>query len=186
SEAGPILGLVEEFRPREVRIFLPTDDSGAACCDPGLAAAIAGIDGARVQWGELPASLLSGGSDRASRRMVHAKVYRFFRRDPPAEIVFVGSVHLPHAAHGAGNLESGFLVDGAPPRAPQWWLTVRSPPERFVDGVGEREAVSLLTALALRYDWVTGQGDVFWDSEEPRVPLQVAAQNVLQFEVEIS
>ena len=72
---GPLKTILERFGPREVRILLPRDVSGAAQCPRPVYEAMKSLPG--VKWGRLPAvgTRMVGNQQW---RFVHAKVYRFF------------------------------------------------------------------------------------------------------------
>ena len=120
--SAPLNDLINEFRPREVRVFLPRAHTGEALCSPEVYESVRCLP--NVSWGRMPHELLRGGSgENARQRMVHAKVYRFFAPQPKSEVLFIGSVNLTTPAHRpGGNLETGFLVELSPARRPDWWL----------------------------------------------------------------
>jgi hypothetical protein len=90
SECEPLKELIERFRPREVRVFLPRGSAGEALCGQTFFESIQALRG--VSWGHLSGDWLRfGRSEDAGARFVHAKVYRFFTQKPKREICFVGS-----------------------------------------------------------------------------------------------
>jgi hypothetical protein len=172
----PLLELIDRFRPPEVRLLLPRDESGGALCDKRFFDFVRAMPG--VEWGRLPEGLLRRGKrDEASLRSVHAKVYRFFTTHPRRELLFVGSPNLTSAAFfNGGNFETGFLVQLEPPRKPEWWLGVDGSrprqymPQEVEDGEAAAEGG---TRLSLRYWWDTGKAEAFWDAGEASPSLRV-------------
>ena len=157
--AGPLPALQDAVRPRETRVYLPTEPNGAAEVSEGTYAAIAEVG----TWACLPSDVTgrgkSGEAQGVQPRHVHAKVYRLWRKGGP-DLLVVGSPNLSTPGHSratAGNLEAAFLVDVTDAGYPQrWWLEpVDQAPERFTgttpaeeDGL---EGVGL--NLSLQYDW---------------------------------
>ena len=160
---GPLRDLIDAFRPREVRVFLPLEPDGATSVTEATYEAIAALDGAR--WARLPREVTNRGRDERSERLaprrVHAKVYRLWKRGGP-DFLLVGSPNLTSAGHSqveAGNLEAAFLVEitdlGYRRR---WWLEpLEQETDRFapttpteVDGLDE---VGL--DLSFQFDWGT-------------------------------
>ena len=158
---GPLRDLIDALRPREVRVFLPSEPDGALLVTKATYEAIADLD--NTQWARLPGEVTNRGRDEKSERLaprrVHAKVYRLWKRGGP-DLLLVGSPNLTNAGHSpatAGNLEAAFFVDitniGHHRR---WWLEpVEQGAERFapttpdeVDGLDE---VGL--DLSLQFDW---------------------------------
>ena len=180
DSSKPLQDLIEEFDPKEVRVLVPEVD-GVATCSPEIAKAIAAMP--RVQWGELPMDLLRRGrSADAGTRRVHAKVYRFFRKSPMRELLFVGSANLTSQAfQNGGNWETGLLVDVQPKRAPDFWLQVRSkPPTQFQPASEAGEAATNQgSPLQLRYHWDRGLAEAFWDSKQKGGALTVLAAGVV-------
>lgn len=176
---APLLGLVERFRPREVRVHLPESPNGEVACRAELYRAVRDMEG--VSWGRLPKDFLRlGQSEDAGLRSVHAKVYRFFTQNPKSEIYFVGSANLTRAAHqSGGNLETGFLVEVTPVRRPEFWLTpvARDPSDFRVQKEGDA-AASGGTRLNIRYYWDKELAEGYWDGSTPSPVLQLAARGV--------
>ena len=160
---GPLRDLIDALRPREVRVFLPSEPDGALCVTSATYEAIAALD--ETRWSRLPGEVTRRGRDDTSERLaprrVHAKVYRVWKRGGP-DLLLVGSPNLTSAGHSqavAGNLEAAFIVEishmGYHRR---WWLEpLEHGAERFapttpteVDGLDE---VGL--DLSLQFDWGT-------------------------------
>lgn len=178
ERSQPLEDLIAAFRPREVRVFLPRNDSGEALCDADIYAWVRSQPG--VSWAHLPKELLRKSNRKDVRdRVVHAKVYRFFTPHPKRELLFIGSVNLTRAAHQAGgNLETGFLVQVDPPRRPDWLLTPdeRRPKSYAPRSEDEGAAASGGTRLSLVFNWNKRTAEAFWDDSQPSPALSVAAQ----------
>lgn len=174
--AKPLQSLIEQFKPRSTRVYLPTDDGGAAKVSADAYAAIAALDG--VEWASLPASLLrTGKAVDAKVRTVHAKVYRFYSSAPKREILFIGSPNLTTAAHsGSANVECGVLVEIATARRPEPWLTPLTKAVRaFTAPTDDDSASSSSSPLALDFDWSTGLAHAYWDARAASSELTLRA-----------
>ncbi|APV51640.1 hypothetical protein BWI17_19250 [Betaproteobacteria bacterium GR16-43] len=173
--------LVDRFAPREVRVFLPRNDSGENLCRDDFHASVSEI--ANVYWSVLPADALSmGGGERTKKRFVHAKVYRFFSRNPSREIVFVGSANLTTPAHERGNIECGLLIEVEAPKRPDFWLTRDSAARNaFAQSIedGLEADLDAYCPLDVRFDWRSRKGELYWDSRLPSPPLKLQANGVL-------
>lgn len=178
AESKPLWDLIDRFKPREVRIFLPRGRKGEALCGKELYEWVRSLP--NVGWGQLPKAMLRlGKAEDAGTRTVHAKVYRFFSLQPKRELLFVGSVNLTNAAHSnGGNVETGFLVEVATPRRPEFWMDPeeRRPLEFKFAGEDEGTATSGGTRLRLRYHWDTGAAYAYWDDPKVSPALRVEAQ----------
>jgi hypothetical protein len=179
AESQPLADLIDAFRPREVRVFLPRSDNGDAECEPALYEWVRRQPG--VSWAHLPKDLLHRGkSDAARQRTVHAKVYRFFRPQPKRELLFIGSVNLTRAAHQrGGNVETGFLVEVDPPRRPDWWLVPdeRRPKSYAPRSEDEGTSSSGGTRLSIVFRWNSRTAEAYWDDPQPSPALSVATQH---------
>ena len=157
--AGPLPELQDAVRPRETRVYLPTEPDGAAEVSKRTYEEIAEV----ATWARLPSDVTgrgkSGESQGVQPRRVHAKVYRLWRKGGP-DLLVVGSPNLSTPGHSratAGNLEAAFLVDVTDAGYPQrWWLEpVDQGAERFTDTTPAEEdgleGVGL--DLSLQYDW---------------------------------
>jgi hypothetical protein len=187
DDAQPLADLIELCRPREVRVFLPRGPDGKALCRGRFYEAVRRLG--CVHWGKLPADLLEAGAGAAAPRRVHAKVYRFFCASPRYEALFVGSVNLTTAGHGKrGNFETAFLIETAPSRAPDWWLSVDATrPAAFEDeeqAGDDAQAQGPGVALTLRYCWASGAASALWDSAGESPVLGVSAQGSRLFSLE--
>jgi hypothetical protein len=178
SKAEPLLEIIQQFQPKETRVFLPRDTDRAAKVPIELYQEICNMPG--VQWGKLPADLLQRGTGKnVVSRNVHAKIYRFFRSKPRYEALLVGSVNLTRAAHqGSANMESAILIERDLSSAPDWWLAKDgSRPEAFeIEAPSEEGDKSNLQALIVRYNWETATGDVLWNTTKPSPAMRIDAQ----------
>ncbi|MCE3222825.1 MAG: hypothetical protein K0S58_1005 [Nitrospira sp.] len=183
----PLDDLISQFKPREVRVFLPRAHTGEALCSQQIYEWVRRLPD--VTWARLPHELLRGGkSEDVRQRTVHAKVYRFFTAQPKREILFVGSVNLTSPAHRpGGNLETGVLVELSPPRRPDWWLMADSSRPREYKPCLENEGntVSGGTKLSVRFWWNTMAAEVYWDDSSLSPKLSVTAQGVEVFETDV-
>lgn len=182
----PLEELINQFGPREVRVFLPRAHTGEAMCSREMYEWVR--DRSNVTWARLPQELLRGGkSEDARQRTVHAKVYRFFSPQPRREILFIGSVNLTTPAHrSGGNLETGVLVELSPSRRPDWWLIPDNVRPREYDPRPEDEGNTTTggTKLSVRFWWTSIKGEVFWDDSAPSSALSVTAHGVELFRLE--
>lgn len=176
SPSRALADLLDEFRPCEVRVFLPRANTGAALCSPAIYDWVRTLP--NVTWARLPQELLRGGKSKEARqRTVHAKVYRFFAHKPKREVIFVGSVNLTTPAHRkGGNLETGFLVEVPTPRRPDWWLIADQsrPSDYQANPEDGGNATSGGTNLSVRFWWNTSTAAVYWDDESlsPRLSVR--------------
>jgi hypothetical protein len=178
SDAGPLRELIERFEPRETRVYLPLAADGKAECGKPYFETVRRLTG--VSWAKLPADLLRSGRDEsAAPRRVHAKVYRFFRRD--YEAVFLGSVNLSGAAHQkGGNFETALLIEPELEGAPDWWLSVdRTKPAEFLDASesDETSGQGPGVALALRFSWDSRQAEACWTDQGTSPRLEIDSLN---------
>jgi hypothetical protein len=184
--SAPLDDLINEFKPREVRVFLPRANTGEALCSREIYEWVRGLP--NVSWARMPQELLRGGkSESARQRMVHAKVYRFFAQQPKREILFVGSVNLTTRAHRpGGNFETGFLVELSPPRRPDWWLLPDASRPREYEPRLEDEGNTMTggSKLSVRFWWNMTAAEVYWDDSSPSPKLDVTAQGVEVFSVD--
>lgn len=175
--AQPLQDLIDVFQPREVRVFLPVGDDGAASVQPGVYDAVRKLE--NTSWGKLPAELLKVGTlQAATDRRVHAKVYRIFRQSPKYEVVFVGSANLTTAAHQkGGNFETGFLIqmEHEVGDVPDWWLSVdaKKPAEFKPEGEADQARQGPGMALRVRYSWDTERAEALWQAAAPSPRLSI-------------
>ena len=182
----PLDDLINEFKPREVRVFLPRSNTGEALCSREIYEWVRGLP--NVSWSRLPHDLLRGGkSENARQRIVHAKVYRFFAQQPKREILFVGSVNITTPAHQlGGNLETGLLVELSQLRRPDWWLINDTARPREYDPRTEDEGNATIggSKLSVRFWWDTTAAEVFWDDWSTSPSLNVMAHGLDIFSVD--
>ncbi len=175
-ESAPLADLIDRFSPKEVRVFLPKSPAGNALCSKEIFDWVRAQD--EVSWAKLPQEIVSGGkAGKAKDRTVHAKVYRFFSSSPKAEYLFIGSVNLTGAAHrNGGNLETGYLVQGAVPKRPDWWMDKDSSRPKEFQLISEDEgAVSTSgSRLSIRYWWDSKKAEAYWDDSAKSKTLQVS------------
>lgn len=159
EDEGTLTTLLEAIRPRDTRVHLPTDASGAALVTPTTYAAVKML----AKWASLPPAVTRRSKGRsgaeASHRGVHAKVYRLWSASGQ-EVVLVGSPNLTRAGnarYGQGNLEAAFFVDVSDIGRPQgWWL---EPIEKEVTAFSERPAAedeasgAAIVDISFRFDW---------------------------------
>lgn len=180
ASSSPLSELIERFRPKETRVFLPRSNAGEALCSKEFFESVRSLPDAG--WARLPEDLLRlGASSDAGKRTVHAKVYRFFTQSPKREFLFVGSANLTRAAHGrGGNVETGFFVELTPSRRPESWLV----PDRSVAvefrprSENEGNATDGGTPLMLRFQWDTKRAEAYWNAPEESPALRLTAHGL--------
>ncbi len=180
DDCRPLALLVDTFQPKEVRVSLPKDGGGLANCRDSQYEAVRSMPG--VSWARLPTQVTKLSTrEGAPQRFVHAKVYRFFHRNPGREYLFVGSANLTTAAHDSRNLESGFLVERESPGRPDFWLiSEKRKPTGFEPRTeaDEQECVATIP-LVLRYDWSRGLAEAMWLDASPSPEFKLDARGVL-------
>lgn len=186
TEAKPLEALIEAFKPRECRVFLPRNGTGSIACSEAYYETVRRM--APACWAQLPKSILQmGRTEQAGERFVHAKVYRFFNPARRYEALFVGSINLTGAAHRrGGNIESGFLVEPDLNEVPDWWLS-RADGKKPTGFQGAVEADDLSTQspaiwLTVTYHWNNHSADVEWrgESRSPEINLLAAGIHKLR------
>lgn len=175
ESSEPLIRLIEEFSPKEVRIHLPCNPDGTARVSQQLHAAVRGLDSrsCRVVWGSLPVELLRAGpAGNAPPREVHAKIYRFFSSNPKREVWVTGSLNLTRQAFQAGgNMECVFLTEvpmAGKPRPAFLVKTDDAAPTSF-EPLSDPATTpgGIITRFALRFDWTTESAHAFWDGADP-------------------
>lgn len=185
NQSAALDELIQRFEPSEIRVMLPKDQNGVALCSEELHAWVK----TRAEWGTLDAEITRRGkSGNATRRRVHAKVYRFFEpRRGGREFVYAGSANLtrPGCLQG-GNWESGFLVETTRTGKPDWWLQPDTRTPRAFRACHEEEAAadSGGSALEIRFDWASRIGAVRWNSQRACPPLTITHGGVGVFQVD--
>ncbi|MHC2400966.1 hypothetical protein ACVMGC_005510 [Bradyrhizobium barranii subsp. barranii] len=181
DDCAPLLALIGRFKPKEVRVFLP-EESGGVNCREALFDSVRALRG--VTWGKLPVDRTrAGGSSAEAKppRFVHAKVYRFISRNPARELLFIGSVNLTSAAHQrGGNFESGFLVEIALKRRPEFWLQPEKRKPSIFNPKSEADelAEAVPAPLVLRYNWPTKSAEALWLSNTKSPFVRIEARGV--------
>ena len=163
QDEGPLRDLADALRPREIRVYLPTELDGASRVTQATYEAIAALD--ETQWARLPGEVVKRGredtSERLAPRRVHAKVYRVWKRGGP-DLLLVGSPNLTRAGHShgtAGNLEAAFFVDISDAGYyRRWWLEpLNRDADRFASTTStEAEGFDVVGLdLSFQFDWGT-------------------------------
>ena len=173
SNANAVDKLVKATEPSQTRVFLPKSEDGTALISQAVLEQVRAIP--TVDWGTLPSEMRSrkGGasSDALASRFVHAKIYRFWKREHDDQII-VGSVNCTRPAHGSayqGNLEAAFLIDTTEQRIHRrWWMdklndesvecTLDIPQE-------DDDADAAQCRVDVRYDWQLQNASVRVDSQ---------------------
>ena len=175
--------LADRFALKEIRVYLPRDDSGKALCSPKVFENIRKTE--NVEWARLPDEYTRNGKDKkAKSRFVHAKVYRFFSLNLKKEYLFIGSVNFTASAHQRnGNAETAFFVDMLPGRRPEWMLQTdsRKPLEFAAELEDEGASTEGGTNLSLRFHWDTQTAEAFWDAPGPSPALTIQWQKDVLF-----
>lgn len=178
DESEPLEALIEQFKPRQVRVYLPRDEQGNAQVSTGLYTSIA--EGKKRAWGRLPGEMERlGKAQEAAQRTVHAKVYRFFGGPDSREILFIGSPNLTKPGHQGrgGNWESGLLVEVKSSGKPGFWLESedREPGRCAPRSETEDESATAGgTRLLLRYDWRTEVAAAFWVGDDSSPSIRIS------------
>lgn len=173
----PLQNLLDRFKPRETRLYLPRGVEGDALCSEQYWDAVSKLG---AVWGTLPKDVVFWTKSRD--RNVHAKVYRFFDPSDRRQTFFIGSVNLTNAGFSErGNVESGFLIEVEGSSKSDWWLdTDKKRPSVFqirqeADGLENGPG----TKLTLRYNWTTGAAHGIWDDQKQSPSLTIAGSGVL-------
>lgn len=171
NEATTLSAMIEATSPKTTRVYLPEGKDKKALCTREFFKSVKTIP--RVSWSRLPEALLSMGPGKdanASKRSVHAKMYRFWNED--REIIIVGSVNLTLAAHskrGSGNLEAAILIENEVTTRLGWLLEPigNYVPRDFEDTQPtdeDQEGGSI--NLTIRYFWQTGVLEYYYEPHE--------------------
>lgn len=175
KEAGTLAELIDALGPKRTRVFLPREDDGRALCSEVYFDAVSEMPS--TDWATLPKSIVQrsqSGSENEADRFVHAKVYRLWSKTEGKEFLISGSVNLTRAAHSrtaAGNLEAAWVTESDPTTVrPRFWLDLLDE-----DSIGEFELranedepeEAWAPPVTILYDWQTGKGSYFWESNPP-------------------
>ena len=151
--------------PRSVTVYLPRDRDGVATV---TAETYADLADANIEWGQLPEGFESTGKGATRReRVVHAKVYRFWRSRPKRELIFIGSVNATRAgAGGRANIECGVLIEPEVPYGGPWLRSLSKAPSQFTDHQPneDEESDDHVVPLSLRFDWTDRLASARWDA----------------------
>jgi hypothetical protein len=172
----PLQDLLDRFKPRETRLYLPRGMEGDALCSKQYWHAVSKLG---AVWGTLPKGVIFWTKSRD--RNVHAKVYRFFDPSDRRQTFFIGSVNLTNAGFSdGGNIESGFLIEVEGSSKSYWWLETdkKEPSEFRTREEAEGLEIGLGTKLTLRYNWTTGVAHGIWDDQKQSPVLTIAGSGV--------
>ena len=182
----PLIELVNATNPRETRIYLPQSPDGVALVSKDVYEQVQVLR--NVSWARIPSAFTNRVSSKAAiaeriaPRFVHAKVYRFWRRQQ-CDLVVVGSVNCTSPAHSkpdSGNLEVAVFLDLTDQGTfRRWWLETNdddvedfepSPPD---EADGNDDA---MFDLFVRYDWAKHELAVrFNETTNIRFPVVVSS-----------
>lgn len=191
TESEPLQALMNRFRPKEVRVFLPRNDRGEAQCSDAMYEWIRAQSNTSV--GKFPTEFLRlGKQEGAKLRTVHAKVYRFFEPTKGGrEILYIGSANLTRPAFrlagAGGNIETGFVVEAtSPTKQPDFWMTVdKHRPAGFAPRNEDEGCTSSGgTLLMVRYTWNQRKAEVMWGGASPSPKISVEHGGVCLFQVD--
>ena len=152
--------VIHTTQPRRTRVYLPQNVDGTALVTEKVFNDVNEMR--HVNWAYIPEEVRRRGTgiaEKLSPRFVHAKVYRFWRKQH-WDLIVVGSVNCTQAAHSKpdrGNLEAGFVVNmeiQKPHR--EWWLkTSEDQLSGFVEtNPDETDGNNrALFNVVVRYDW---------------------------------
>jgi hypothetical protein len=182
NEIRPLQAMIDAFKPRECRVFLPRSSSGTIACSENYFEALRRV--APACWGQLPKSVLQiGRTEQSGERFVHAKVYRFFHPTRRYEAIVVGSINLTGAAHRrGGNIESAFLIEPELNQVAGWWLS-RIDGKKSLTFQGAGEDADLATRspsiwLTVTYHWDRHGAEFEWRGETPSPLIDLYAAGV--------
>lgn len=173
NNASALVNVVEATAPRRTRVFLPQSEDGTALVSEAVYDQIESIDG--VRWAQLPEGMLQrkGAStlEKLAPRFVHAKVYRFWKRQQP-DLIVVGSINCTTPAHGGSgrkNLEAGFLIDASNQRLKrQWWLEkFEDESVKFIENVPDEADGNdrALFDVVVKYNWERNEVEIRLDGK---------------------
>ncbi len=160
NNANALDQLIKATEPKQTRVFLPQSEDGTALVSDTVYNQVKSIAG--VSWARLPEGFTQrkgAVTENLAPRFIHAKVYRFWRKQK-ADLIVVGSINCTKPAHSEanqGNLEAGFLLSASNQKLrPVWWLenlVVES--IRFVETTPEETDGNdhALFDVFVKYDW---------------------------------
>lgn len=188
DESEPLESLVRRFGIVETRVLLPpSQEAGVAGCREALFDHVAGLLG--VHWARLPnrPEFRTGKALAAEDRVIHAKVYRFFRPGEKRELTLVGSPNLTRQAHRQhGNVESAFLVESEVPGGAGFWLeTIDKPPPSFrAQAERDESSGTAGSLLSVRFNWKGPEACAWWDGTKASPHLELDARGVEVFSLD--
>ena len=153
--------VIESTKPKQTRVYLPQRDDGTAFVSETTYNQVETMR--CVKWAQFPAGMVqhkgTGSLEKLAPRFVHAKVYRFWKKQHP-NLIVVGSINCTQPAHSKadrGNLEAGFLIDASKQKlSREWWLETRDDElTRFVADIPDEQDGNdrALFDVNVRYDW---------------------------------
>ncbi len=131
-----LVPLLKKYKPKVVRISLPTSKDGEITISEHIKDAVADVQ--NVEWGVISSSVCSRHKDVvAPSRFVHAKLYRFLSVSAPKrEIVICGSLNLTSAAWMGPNYEAVVIIESSLEGKPILWIeTGTKPPTRYAEAL---------------------------------------------------
>ncbi|MCY3626651.1 MAG: hypothetical protein OXG88_03310 [Gammaproteobacteria bacterium] len=186
DDIKPLNDLVKTTNPRATRIYLPQASDGKALVSEKVYEQVQELR--NVSWARLPSEFTkregnkAAAAGRIAPRFVHAKIYRFWRRQQ-CDLVVVGSVNCTSQAHSkpdSGNLEVAVFLDLTNQGAfRRWWLESKdetvenfeSSPTDETDGKDEA-----MFDFFIRYDWAKHEVAIrFDDTKSVRFPIVVSS-----------
>ena len=160
----PLTDLIDAVNPKQTRIYLPQAADGTVLVSPTVYDEVKKLH--NVRWARIPSSYITRKSskntsdEKIAPRFVHAKIYRFWRRQE-GDCAVVGSVNCTTPAHSRpeqGNLEVALFLDLAGMGTlKRWWLELEDEDfEHFDENVpDELEGYhKALFDVFVQYDWV--------------------------------
>ena len=180
SDPETLRALLDAVDPRACRIALPIErKTGFAAISRAYFDGVVELNSRfDVRWGDLPEDLTihakATKTTPATRRGVHAKVYRFWREKDGRSVVVVGSVNLTRSGTlgwKSGNVEAAFLVEESPAAARAgWWLDLlpQEPSQFAVLIEREDEVDERPIGVSIRYDWLQKSAEVRFDEALPQ------------------
>lgn len=179
--ATPLRDLVKTLEPDRTFVYLPRGDDGAVSCSKSVYEDAQGIQG--VKWAQFREedSLFRLGKDKhAKRRSLHAKVYRFTRRQPGFELLVVGSHNLTTPALARGkNFEASFVFEAdAEGKIEPWLQWDEKRPRKFAEPdpaiKAELPAGDCVMPLQVKFDWIPPEScKLLWEGASASGPLQL-------------
>lgn len=164
---GALQQIFDVLKPRHLRVYLPRGDEGEALIDSELYHAV--NDHRGIQWSDLDGKYIQrkGGAsqENLSKRFVHAKLLRIWKRDE-YDLLVVGSVNCTSAAHNPkSNLEAAFLVNGTQEGLKSKWLLenneVTADTFETQNPAEEDGSDCIAIQLQVTYDWSTKNATLF-------------------------